>query len=153
MLDSSDTDVLISFMGDPSALAPGQYVTIGNYTAYPYSRGSIHITGPGLDDPVDYDLGFFSDEGDVDLKKQVWAYKKQREIMRRLRSFRGEVAVGHPKFPAGSEAAVVEDLPEPGLVGQSIQDLVYSDEDDKAIEQFLREIIQTTWHSLGTCKN
>lgn len=152
MFNNSDTGVAISFLGDQSALPLGQYITLANYTAYPYSRGSIHITGPGLDDPVDYDLGFFSDEADVDLKKQIWAYKKHREIMRRLNTYRGEVAIGHPKFPEGSKAAAVENLPEPGLAGQSIQDLEYSAEDDKAIEQFLRETIQTTWHSLGSCK-
>lgn len=124
---------------------------MGNYTAYPYSRGSIHITGPGLDDLVDYDLGFFSDEGDVDLKKQLWAYKKQREFVRRTKTYRGEVSLGHPIFPAGSKAAVVENLAGE-LTGQDIQDLEYSAADDKAIEQFLRENIQTTWHSLGSCK-
>lgn len=130
----------------------GQYVTVGNYTAYPYSRGSIHITGPHLEDPVDYDLGFFSDKGDVDLKTQIWAYKRLREFARRLKTYRGEVAIGHPKFPAGSKAGAVENLPEPGLLGQDIQDLEYSAEDDEAIAQYLRETIQTTWHSLGSCK-
>ncbi|RFU27989.1 hypothetical protein B7463_g8348, partial [Scytalidium lignicola] len=28
----------------------------------------------------------------------------------------------------------------------------YSAEDDKAIEQHVRETVATTWHSLGTCK-
>ena len=28
----------------------------------------------------------------------------------------------------------------------------YSPEDDKAIEQKVRSILSTTWHSLGTCK-
>jgi len=28
----------------------------------------------------------------------------------------------------------------------------YSAEDDKAIEQATREVVGTTWHSLGTCK-
>lgn len=28
----------------------------------------------------------------------------------------------------------------------------YSAEDDKAIEQHVRETVSTTWHSLGTCK-
>lgn len=29
--------------------------------------------------------------------------------------------------------------------------IVYSKEDDKAIEQWVREHTETTWHSLGTC--
>lgn len=126
---------------------------MGNYTAYPYSRGSIHITGPNFDDPLDFDVGFFSDPGEIDLKKQVWAYKKQREFMRRTQLFRGEVALGHPKFSPQSKAAVVENVSTaPGANGTDVQDLEYSAEDDKAIEQYLRENIQTTWHSLGSCK-
>jgi hypothetical protein len=31
-----------------------------------------------------------------------------------------------------------------------IEDLVYSDEDNKAVEQWVRANIATTWHSLGT---
>ncbi|KAK7709188.1 hypothetical protein SLS63_013298 [Diaporthe eres] len=141
------------FVGDQSALEPGQYLLMGNYTAYPYSRGSIHITGPNFDDPLDFDVGFFSDPGEIDLKKQVWAYKKQREFMRRTQLFRGEVALGHPKFSPQSKAAVVENVSTaPGANGTDVQDLEYSAEDDKAIEQYLRENIQTTWHSLGSCK-
>lgn len=139
-------------MGDQSTLEPGQYVLMGNYTAYPYSRGSMHITGPSFDDALDFDVGFFSDPGEIDLKKQVWAYKKQREFMRRTKLFRGEVAVGHPKFSPESKAALVEDNSATGWNVAEVQDLEYTAEDDKAIEQYLRENIQTTWHSLGSCK-
>lgn len=125
---------------------------MGNYTAYLYSRGSLHITGPNFDDALDFDVGFFSDAGEIDLKKQVWAYKKQREFMRRMQMFRGELALGHPKFSPESKAAVVEDVSASDVGGTDIHDLEYSAEDDKAIEQYLRENIQTTWHSLGTCK-
>lgn len=141
-----------SFLGDHSTLEEGQYILAANYTAYPYSRGSIHITGPGLDDPVDYDLGFFTDAGDVDLKKQIWAYKKHREIMRRTQMYRGEVAMGHPGFPAASKAAVAEASADRGSTEPDIRDLRYSAEDDEAIERWIRENVQTTWHSLGTCK-
>ncbi|KAH7013660.1 GMC oxidoreductase-domain-containing protein [Ilyonectria destructans] len=136
------------FLGDPSAVPEGQYVTVGNYTAYPYSRGHIHITGSGVNDPIDFDVGFLSDENDIDLKKQVWAYKKSREIMRRTAMYRGELAIGHPAWPAGSKAASV-DLEGPL---SNIKDLQYSAEDDKAIEQWIREHVETTWHSIATCK-
>lgn len=135
---------LCSFVGDHSALEEGQYVLMANYTAYPYSRGSMHITGPDINDALDFDVGFFSDPGDIDLKKQVWAYKKQREFMRRTQMFRGEVALGHPKFSPTSKAALVEDVSTLDLRREDVQDLEYSAEDDKAIEQFLRENIQTT---------
>lgn len=143
-----------SFVGDQSALEPGQYVLMGNYTAYPYSRGSIHITGPSTDDPPDFDLGFFSDPGDVDMKTHLWAYKRHREFARRTAAYRGEVAIGHPRFPPGSAAAVAveDDVVVAPEAGHEVRDLVYSAEDDSAIEQYLRESVQTTWHSLGTCK-
>ncbi|KAK7961638.1 uncharacterized protein PG986_002463 [Apiospora aurea] len=144
---------IMCFLGDPASVPEGQYVTTGTYTAYPYSRGHMHITGPSVDDPLDFDVGFFTDAGDVDLKKQIWAYKKQRELMRRTQMYRGEVAAGHPKFPAGSKAACVE--LEASLLSsgaENVRDVEYAAEDDAAIEQFLRENVATTWHSLGTCK-
>ncbi|KAF7556004.1 hypothetical protein G7Z17_g1734 [Cylindrodendrum hubeiense] len=140
--------VVSCFLGDPSSVPEAQYLTIGNYTAYPYSRGHMHITGPEVADPLDFDVGFFSDAHDVDVKKQIWAYKKHREIMRRTSMYRGELAPGHPAFPAGSAAACIEaDAPL-----SDVEDLKYSSEDDAAIEKWLRENIGTTWHSLGTAK-
>ncbi|KAH8883203.1 alcohol dehydrogenase [Thozetella sp. PMI_491] len=139
--------VVSTYLGDYSAVPDGQYITVGNYTAYPYSRGHIHITGPEVTDPLDFDLGFFADEDDIDLKKHIWAYKKQREVMRRTKLFRGELAIGHPEFPAGSKAALTD-----GPVVGEIRDLEYSAEDDRAIEAFVRKTVATTWHSLGTVK-
>jgi len=125
-----------------------QYVSMAPYTAYPYSRGSIHITGPSLDDPYDFDAGYFSDANSIDLKKHLWAYKKQRQVIRSTEMFRGELAAAHPKFPEGSKAAVIEDH----SGGPLLDEIVYTAEDDEAIMQHVREGINTTWHSLGTCK-
>lgn len=81
----------------------------------------------------------------------MWAYKKQREIMRRTRMYRGEVAAGHPRFASASTAACVEEGD--AAVGHGVEgDIVYSPEDDAAIEAWLRENVETTWHSLGTAK-
>lgn len=137
------------FLGDASTVPAGQYVTIGTYTAYPYSRGHIHITGASPADPLDFALGFFTDPHDLDLKKQLWAYKLQRDILRRTRFYRGELAQGHPDFPPGSAAAVVDSLDAPL---EHVEDIAYTPEDDAAIEQWLRQNVNTTWHSLGTCK-
>jgi alcohol oxidase len=155
---------------------------MGTFSAYPYSRGHIHITGPEVGDPLDFNVGFFSDVGDVDIKKHVWGYKKGRELMRRTALYRGEVATLHPPFPAHSKAAIrtihdtdeeirhgflsltIEDVKEAEKNGENnlggntekmlagIKDLEYSAEDDRILEQFLRENISTTWHSLGTAK-
>jgi alcohol oxidase len=108
----------------------------------------MHITGSKFDDPLDFDVGFFNDANDIDIKKQIWAYKKQREIVRRASYYRGELAAGHPKFPEGSAAAAV-DVSEPLT---DVKNIEYTKEDDAAIEQWLRENVNTTWHSMATCK-
>lgn len=138
--------VLNGFLGDHSTVPKGTYVMAGNYTAYPYSRGHVHATGPSLDDPIDFDCGFLNDEGDVDLEKHVWAYKKSRDAMRRTSMYRGELAPGHPAFSPDSPAACQS------VSGPSNEKFVYSAEDDKAIEQWVRENVNTTWHSVGTAK-
>ncbi|KAI6083006.1 GMC oxidoreductase [Hypoxylon rubiginosum] len=139
-------------LGDPTGLPPNQYVTVAPYTAYPYSRGHLHITGPEVGDPLDFDMSFFTDENDIDLKKQIWAYKKGREIMRLTKMYRGELSAYHPQFPEGSKAACIEEWDGTRDASSEMSNPEYSAEDDKAIEQFLRENIQTTWHSLGTAK-
>lgn len=52
---------------------------------------------------------------------------------------------------AGSRPSAVELTSAPNEAGK-VEKLVYSADDDEAIEQFLRENIQTTWHQLGTAK-
>ena len=141
--------VVNAFLADPSLVSPGQYFTMGTYTAYPYSRGSIHITSK--DDPVSgyaFNTGFLSDAHASDLKMQLWAYKMSRAIARRLPYFRGELELGHPEFKAGSRAAL--SVPGEGLQVEGAE-VVYSAEDDEAIEKWIRENLNTTWHSLGTC--
>ncbi|KAI1822578.1 GMC oxidoreductase [Xylaria intraflava] len=128
----------------------GQYLTYVNYTPYPYSRGHLHITGPEIDDPLDFDAGYLQDDGDLDLKKQVWAYKRGREIMRRMPMYRGEHPPCHPPFAADSKAVCVKLDADRDI--STVKDLEYSPEDDKVIEQFIRETLGTTWHSLGTAK-
>jgi alcohol oxidase len=127
-------------------------VSIANYSAYPYSRGSIHIISPEVEDAPIFDTGFFSDANDIDLKKHIWAYKKQREIMRRTNLYRGELEIGHPKFSASSKAICVDLTATQQHDPNGVNNIEYSPEDDRAIEQFLRENIGTTWHSLGTAK-
>ncbi|KIV79922.1 hypothetical protein PV11_07461 [Exophiala sideris] len=141
----------LSFFGDHSTL-PGdaEYVSMANWTAYPYSRGHIHATGPELTDPIDFDVGYLKDVNGVDVKKHIWAYKTQREMFRHMGIFRGELASSHPKFPEGSKAAVIEKAD--GPVPDDTKRIEYTAEDDKAIEQHVRETVSTTWHSLGTAK-
>jgi choline dehydrogenase-like flavoprotein len=115
------------------------------------SRGSIHITGPEIDDKPDFSTGFFSDPKGVDILKHLWAYKKQREIFRRMKAYRGEVEILHPKFAPNSSAALVR-LTSNDSPSGNISDIEYTPEDDEAIKQWAREQVGTTWHSMGTCR-
>lgn len=79
----------------------------------------------------------------------MWSYKKQREVMRRTPSYRGEMAACHPPFAPGSEAACVE---LEGPLPAGVPDIEYTAGDDAVLEEWLRNNVGTTWHALGTCK-
>jgi alcohol oxidase len=138
-----------SFAGDPTLVPAGQYLSASVFTAYPLSRGSIHISGPEIEDKPEFRTGFLSDANDVDILKHLWAYKKQREIFRRMKTYRGEVESFHPKFAINSNAAPVRTNHEPS---GNVTDIEYTAEDDEAIKQWAREYVATTWHSMGTCR-
>jgi alcohol oxidase len=80
------------------------------------------------------------------VKKHIWAYKLQREMWRRMPIFRGELKGNHPDFPKGSKAAVLETADGPTAKGD--ERIEYTAEDDKVLEQKIRETLSTTWHSL-----
>ncbi|KIW18247.1 hypothetical protein PV08_02535 [Exophiala spinifera] len=139
---------LAAFVGDHSGVPTGQHFSLGPYTPYPYSRGSIHITGQTVLDPPDFECGFLNHPADV--QKLVWGYKKQREIARRMTHYRGALEIGHPVFPEKSKAGfdfVDNQDRERGIYAP----IEYSAEDDQAIELFIRQNVSTAWHSMGTC--
>ena len=123
---------------------------MANWTAYPYSRGHILITGPQVSDPIDFEVGFLKDHNEIDIKNHIWAYKLQREMFRRMSFFRGELPASHPDFPKGSKAAIQEHAD--GPVPTDTPRIQYTKEDDAAIEKKIREIVSTTWHALGTAR-
>ncbi|KAG1799809.1 uncharacterized protein HD556DRAFT_1439462 [Suillus plorans] len=131
----------------PLILPPRNYMTACNSTLYPVSIGSVHVnvTDDGKE-RMDFTTGFLDDPSDI--VPLNFGYKKMRELLRRMDSYRGEVAAGHPDFPEGSAAACREAS---GPVDLNAPDIVYTAEDDEAIDRFHRDIVQTTWHSLGTC--
>ena len=73
----------------------------------------------------------------ADVVTLRWAYKKLREHTRRMKLYRGEILSSHPKFPKGS-AAETRSTAMP--VEITAPDIVYTKEDDEAIERFYREI-------------
>ncbi|KAG8698578.1 hypothetical protein FRC08_005831 [Ceratobasidium sp. 394] len=134
------------FLGPPAAVSNGnRFMMIGNVQGYPISKGHVYITSTDPYAAPNFKTGFMDEQADVDV--HIWAYKKCREIARRMPSFRGECAALHPKFPTGSAAACVRlDGPPPS----EAEDLVYTPEDNAAIEEFIRQTTTTTWHSIGT---
>ncbi|GLA27734.1 hypothetical protein AnigIFM63326_004951 [Aspergillus niger] len=139
--------LLGGFPGDPSTVEPGQYLATSLFTVYPYARGHVHITSPDPDADIAFETGFL--KSDLDVKKLIWAYKKQREIVRRMDVYRGEFVGAHPPFAEDSAAALVR-LDKPN--DKNISDIHYTAEDDKVIEGWVRKNVGTTWHSLGTCR-
>lgn len=150
---------------------------LGQYSMYPLSRGSIHITSSDPFAAPDFDSAFLRHP--LDLPPQVWAYKVLREITRRMPSYRGELAPLAPKFGEKSEARCLspEEAVELHKQGK-IEDIKYSKEDDEAIEEWVRQNVSgrllrgaparsrscssiadaphsrqigTTWHSMATC--
>jgi hypothetical protein len=75
---------------------------MASYLEYPLSRGEIHIISKDVYADPYFMTGFLSHS--ADLPPQVVAYKKNREIMRRMPCFRGEYSASHPSFPDGSAA-------------------------------------------------
>lgn len=138
--------IVHGFLG-PRSLVPekSRFFMLANIAGYPVSHGYIYLASTDPYAPPDFEAGFLKDQADVAV--HVWMYKKSREIARRLPSYRGEFALLHPKFPSGSAAACVRlDGPPPA----DVEDFVYTPEDNAAIEEFVRDRSDTTWHSLGT---
>ncbi|KAK6334519.1 hypothetical protein TWF730_003733 [Orbilia blumenaviensis] len=132
-------------LGDHSILPISQYMTAAIFLSYPYGRGSIHITGPDVNEQTDFDSGFLSN--DWDLEALVIGYKRVREIIRRMKSFAGgaESVILGPKFREGSKGSKWDYPTTNGAVTE------YDAEDDEAIRTFVRDVVATTWHSCGTC--
>ncbi|KAK7041424.1 hypothetical protein VNI00_009290 [Paramarasmius palmivorus] len=111
---------------------------MGYYTEYPKAIGHVHIrSGTDPYAPLDFNPRYLEHDADVAVLR--WGYKRSREFARRVRFYRGEVAAEHPKFPEGSSAAAKETS---GPVDVNAEDIVYTKEDDKAIDDYTR---------LGTC--
>lgn len=116
-----------------SAVPAGKYAMMGAYLTYPMSSGHVHIRDASPFSAPDFDAGYLNHE--ADMAPQVWMFKKLREIMRRMPSYRGEFAAIHPKYAEDSPARCM-----PWAAStEPIVDLVYSDADTAAIEQWVRE--------------
>ncbi|KAI0310619.1 alcohol oxidase-like protein [Amylostereum chailletii] len=137
---------------DASVFPFEKYYSMEYFTLYPIARGHVHIAdGQDPSAPLDFRSGFL--ESMADVTPLVWAYKYTREIARRMPFFRGEVALLHPSFAEDSEAKAI--ISSDGPVARDASKIVYTEDDDIAVERHVRENVSTTWHSasgwLGTC--
>ncbi|KAF8896176.1 hypothetical protein BD779DRAFT_1608499 [Infundibulicybe gibba] len=137
---------LAAYAGANPAAPRRKYFSMTYFTKYPASVGRVHISSADPYTPLDFE------PGPADVGVLRWAYKKGREIARRMPVFRGEFDLGHPSFSSGSGAA--SKISE-GPVEISAPDIAYSKEDDDAIDQYHRQFdysaVETSWHSVGTC--
>jgi alcohol oxidase len=117
------------------------------------STGSVHIKlGEDHEEVLDFTTGFLDEWVSTtsfmrlckinnlfspsDIVPLTFGYKKLREIVRRMPSYRGEIPASHPRFPEGSAAACGEVS---GPVDLNAPDIVYTAEDDEAIDNFHRD--------------
>ncbi|KAL5501118.1 hypothetical protein ACEPAH_9505 [Sanghuangporus vaninii] len=158
---------------DHSLLPPGKYFTMFQYLEYPASRGKIHIQSTNPYKEPFFDSGFMNNK--ADFAPLRWSYKVTREVARRMDAFRGELTSHHPHFHPASPA-VTRDIDiktakqllpnsltvgihmgtwhrpsEPFDASKVHEDIKYTEEDDKAIDDWISDHVETTWHSLGTC--
>ncbi|KAJ6556731.1 GMC oxidoreductase-domain-containing protein [Mycena vulgaris] len=117
------------------------------------SRGYLHISSADPYAAPDFQAGYLSEYNNfvphspADVIALRWAYKKCRELTWRLPTFRGALGPAHPQFSQDSPAALTDVGPAP----LEAPKIVYSAEDDEAIDTNVRQSVQTAWHSLGTC--
>lgn len=172
------TSLINGGVGDFSLLPPGNFYSSGGFLNYPEGRGSSHIKSASIhDDPAI--KGFYLDnQDDMDVLKHC--YKMMREVARLLPNYRGEFAYTHPQFvsaeaqcigldPETAKANVGNAAPT-GIMASGWSSsahldisstdaqvkehtsITYTEEDDAALETWLRANAATTWHPLGTCQ-
>ncbi|KAF8433455.1 GMC oxidoreductase-domain-containing protein [Terfezia claveryi] len=118
------------------------------YILYPVSRGSIHITSSSINAFPKFRPQYLFDPRD--LPPHILAYKHQREFARRMPSFRGEVREFHPPFPEASAARCVEYPTAEQRVEIANSKVVYTEEDNKVIGEWVKANFFPVWHWLGT---
>ncbi|KAF8262162.1 alcohol oxidase [Lactarius quietus] len=136
-----------AFIGPP-LVPPRKNYELSIYTGYPLARGHAHIThADDVSAPLDFVPGTFQSKADIQPLK--WGYKFAREIARRMPHFRGETPTRHPAFAPGGPASIVAHAE--GPVPFDTPRIVYSDDDDRMLEEFTRGNVSPWAHSLGTC--
>lgn len=79
----------------------------------------------------------------------MWAYKKQREIARRLEVYRGETALLCPPFAEDSDAVCKK---RDGPLPPDVKNIEYTGADDAVLKEWIRGTVGHCWHEIGSCK-
>jgi choline dehydrogenase len=125
--DRADCDIEISFAKEPH-FAPEAHDGLPRYTIIPgitkpKSRGTVRLTGGGLDAPLAIDPNYFSDP--ADMACMIRAVRLSREI--------------------GAQPALAEWNGGEFFPGVDI-------ESDEAIDAYVRKDVSTWFHPVGTCR-
>ncbi|KAN0140556.1 alcohol oxidase [Lactarius tabidus] len=133
-----------SFIGNSVMVPPRKYFTFCTFTTYPLARGHVHIThADDVSAPVDFAPGHF--ESKADVRPLTWAYKFTGEVARRMPHFRGEPHMLHPAFAPGGPASIIEHAD--GHIAFDTPRIVYSEDDERALEAFAFAKADVMWHS------
>ncbi|KAI0089827.1 hypothetical protein BDY19DRAFT_992786 [Irpex rosettiformis] len=133
-------------VGDIENTPLRKYFSMCYFLEHPSSRGFVHIRSADATVAPEFETGYLKQKDDLELLKYM--YKRSREFARRMPCYRGEFLDSHPEFSKSSPAfAKADNQPVP----IDAPDLVYSEEDEKAVDTFARKAVATAWHSLGTC--
>ncbi|KAG9309486.1 hypothetical protein JVU11DRAFT_10457 [Chiua virens] len=152
---------------DHTLLPPGKYMTLVQYLEYPASRGKIHISSPNPYAKPYFDSGFMNNK--VDFAPIRWSYKKTREPS--VASLHRTTLTSIPRLPQAAKDIDIktakELMPNSYTVGLHMgtwhkpcepydphkvhEDIKYTKEDDEAIDNWISDHVETTWHSMGTC--
>ncbi|PPR03907.1 hypothetical protein CVT24_008099 [Panaeolus cyanescens] len=149
--DAPDRPLLLmgpmaSFIGGPPPSFEENFFSLGFFSGYIASTGYSHISSTDPRATTDFHPGFLDHPDDMSVLR--WGYKKTRELARCMRCYRGELPSGHPAFNAKSAAAAVfDDTPHTA----DEPDIIYSEDDNQRIEEFIRARVATSLHPCGTC--
>ena len=124
---------LSRFVGDPSTTPSRKYFSVGYYVQHPSSLGFVHIRSADPTVPPEFETGYLKQKDDFELLK--YGYKRAREYARRMPAYRGEYVPNHPKFVSSAALATGEIKP----VAIDAPDIAYTEEDEKAIEEYTRQ--------------
>ncbi|KAI0091334.1 alcohol oxidase-like protein [Irpex rosettiformis] len=134
------------FAGNVENTPLRKYFSTCYFLSHPSSRGFVHICSADATDAPEFETGYLKQKDDLELLKYM--YKRSREFARRMPCYRGEYPPGHPEF---SKSSLVFPKADNQPVPIDAPDLVYSEEDEQAVDTFTRKAVATLGHSLGTC--